>query len=95
MLLPDVNILVGAFRTDHAHHQVMDRWLASTLTGHEVLGLTPVVVSGYVRMVTNPRVFDLPTPLDQALGQIADLRTNKTVLDALPGPTGTSPVFPE
>ena len=86
MIQPDVNILIGALRDDAPHHDAVSRWLAGTLSGGEELGLTPAVVGGYLRIVTHPRIYAKPTPLDVAIGHIETLRDNEMVVDARPGP---------
>lgn len=86
MQIPDINVLVGIFRKENPLHELLASWLETTLAGEETVGLTPSVVAGYVRIVTNPRIFQRPTPLDTALGQIDTLRRSPDMLDALPGP---------
>ena len=74
MLIPDVNVLVAAFRTDHTHHGVARAWLESTTAGVESMGLTDSVLAAVVRVVTNPRVFRTPTPPTRIFGQLDKLR---------------------
>ncbi len=83
--MPDVNILVGASRGEDPRHAQLYSWLDSVLGHDEPLALTPAVVSGYVRVVTNTRIFADPTPLPRALGHIEALRENPSVLDVAPG----------
>jgi uncharacterized protein len=58
---PDVNVLVAAFRTDHSHDETARAWLAKArrdcAQGSESLTLLPMVVTGFLRLVTNRRVF--------------------------------------
>lgn len=67
MLLPDVNVLIYAHRAESPEHGAYARWLTDTANGHEPFGLSELVLSGVVRIVTNPRVFKTPTPLETAL----------------------------
>ena len=85
MLMPDVNVLVAAHRTDSTHHDVTRAWLEQTIGGHEALGVSESVTAGFVRIVTHPKVFLRPTPLDQALGQIDRLLDAEGVLKVTPG----------
>lgn len=73
MLIPDVNILVGALRPDSPSHEALRTWLADAVAGDEPVGLLDVAASDFLRVVTHPRVFDPPTPLRQAVGAIDDL----------------------
>jgi toxin-antitoxin system PIN domain toxin len=62
---PDVNILVAASRQDHPHHAPALAWLETALTGHDAgqpLAILPMVASGFLRLVTHPRIFVEPTP---------------------------------
>lgn len=69
-MTPDVNILVAASRQDHAHHQPALAWLEAALSrsaeGHG-MAILPMVASGFLRLVTHPKVFIEPTPIDAAL----------------------------
>ena len=83
--MPDVNVVIGAFRKDEARHPQLRRWLHTVLESDETLALTPAVCSGYVRIVANPRIYGIPTSLDTALGHIEARRRNEGVVDAAPG----------
>jgi toxin-antitoxin system PIN domain toxin len=65
--LSDVNVLVYAFRSDAAGHQAYREWLRATVNGDEAYGIAPQVLSSFVRVVTNRRVFARPSRLDEAL----------------------------
>jgi toxin-antitoxin system PIN domain toxin len=67
MDLPDVNILVYAHRGESAHHQTCRTWLDRVLASDQAFGISELVLSGFVRVVTNPGIFKSPTPLDVAL----------------------------
>lgn len=67
MLLPDVNVLVNAFRTDAPEHETCARWLSQAATGGEMVGLCDGVLMGFVRVVTHPRIFTEPSPTELAL----------------------------
>jgi uncharacterized protein len=52
---PDINILIAASRSDHAHHAVARAWLLETLALGETgrpLRLLPMVLAGFLRLVT-------------------------------------------
>ena len=70
-MTPDVNVLVAAARSDHPHHAVALGWLEGTLAGAEsgtVCALMPMVLASYLRLVTSPKIFKHPTPIDEAIG---------------------------
>lgn len=70
-MTPDVNVLVAAFRADHVHHAAARAWLDHTrrtcLAGRTSLTLLPVVVAGFLRLVTNARVFVQPDGVEDAV----------------------------
>lgn len=86
MIIPDVNVLVGAFRTDADRHPGLRGWLEGAVSGPELLALSDSVLGGAVRILTHPRVFAVPTPLVTALDQIAALRDADGVVRLSPGP---------
>lgn len=68
-MTPDVNVLVAASRSDHPHHDPALNWLNSALAAGSPgrpLALLPMVASGFLRLVTHPKVFVEPTPIDAA-----------------------------
>lgn len=67
MQLPDVNVLIYAHREDAPEHEPYAAWLESLTTSDEPFALSDVILSGFLRIVTNPRVFDPATPMDTAL----------------------------
>jgi len=69
-MTPDVNVLVAASRQDHPHHEVARTWLEMALTqsgAQQPLAILPMVASGFLRLVTHPKVFREPTPIAAAL----------------------------
>ena len=69
-MTPDVNVLVAASRGDHTHHAVARAWLEQAAVGAaagSALTLMPMVLASFLRLVTSPRIFLVPTPIDDAL----------------------------
>lgn len=86
MILPDVNVLVGALRADAPHHSTLRSWLEAAVAGVEDVGLTDAVLGGTLRVLTHPRVFRSPTPIGEALDAVAHLRSAEGVVRVVPGP---------
>lgn len=86
MLLPDVNVFVYAHRSDTPDHDRYRSWLESVLSSDSAFGASALVLSGFVRVVTHPRVFAEPTPLEVALRFVADVRQRPTCVVVAPGP---------
>ncbi|MDQ3464365.1 MAG: VapC toxin family PIN domain ribonuclease, partial [Actinomycetota bacterium] len=66
MVLTDVNVLVYAFRPDATDHERYRDWLQDLVDGPEAFGCSDIVLSGFLRVVTHPRVFASPDSLDAA-----------------------------
>lgn len=86
MILPDVNVLVYAARDDAPANARYREWLEDALAGPEPVALVPPVLAGFLRIVTNPRIFTQPSSLDDAL-RFADA--------VLAGPAATVPALSE
>lgn len=86
MLLVDVNVLVYAHRTDAADHPRYRQWLESQLGSDAAYGMADLVLSGFIRVVSHPRVFREPTPLEAALRFTAAIRDRSNCVNVVPGP---------
>ena len=73
MTLADVNVLIYAFRRDSSHHAACKAWLDGTIAGNVRFGASPLVLSGVLRITTNPKVYREPSTLDEAVGFCSDL----------------------
>jgi uncharacterized protein len=67
MILPDVNILIYAFRKDSQDHWRFREWVESAVNGPSAYAISPQVLGSFVRVVTHPRVFAHPSRVDEAL----------------------------
>jgi uncharacterized protein len=85
MILPDVNILVYAFREDAENHATFRSWLEGLVNSNDAYGITDLVLSGFLRIVTNPRAFNLPTPMAEALTFVERLRNAPNCVLVAPG----------
>lgn len=74
MIIPDVNVLVFAHRRDSPDHEQYKAWLSGLVAGDDELGLANPVLIGFVRIVTNQRIFRDPTPIASALHFVSALR---------------------
>ncbi len=85
VVLPDVNVLVYAFRKDAADHQHYRAWLDSTVNGDSSFACSDLVLSGFVRIVTHPRIFREPSQLTEALNFSCALRDQPICRPVFPG----------
>ena len=85
MLLPDLNVLIGAHRTDSPAHPACRDWLRSAYAGDEAFGLCAPVLIGLVRVLTHPRVFRPPDTLEQAFTFVESLVGHPNAVILNPG----------
>ncbi len=85
MILLDVNVMVEAFRQDAPRHATVRPWLESTIASEGAFAVSDLVLSGFLRVVTHPRVFDPPTPLTAAMDFAEALRAQPNCVSVAPG----------
>ncbi|MCK5189552.1 MAG: type II toxin-antitoxin system VapC family toxin [Methylococcales bacterium] len=84
MYLMDVNIFVYAFREDVKEHLVYREWLESVLNSDEFYGVSELVLSGFLRVVTHPKVFNVPTSLGDAIAFTQQIREKSNAINIVP-----------
>ncbi len=80
-----MTVLIYAYRQDAADHELDRTWLEQAAVGDRPIGLSDVVLSGLVRIVSHPRIFRPPSPIGDAPGFIEDLFAQPTVVRLSPG----------
>ena len=70
MIVPDVNLLIYAYASDSPFHAKAAGWWEKRLSSPEPVGLVPVVLFGFVRIVTHARVFRHPMTANEATGHV-------------------------
>ena len=70
MILVDANILLYAEDSLSSFHQKARTWWDDQLSGNEPVCLCWTVLSAFIRIGTNPRVFEYPLSLEQTLARI-------------------------
>jgi uncharacterized protein len=73
VLMPDVNVLVYAHRADEEVHAAYRAWLERTMSGPEPVGLSVLVAVGFIRVVTNHKIYEHPTPASTAIAVVDQL----------------------
>jgi len=86
MILLDVNILVTIHREDAEEHEKIVAWLEAEFLNSVCVGVSELALSGFLRVVTHPKVFCKPTPLLDALEFAEQFRTHDAVRLFAPGP---------
>jgi toxin-antitoxin system PIN domain toxin len=70
MILIDANLLVYATAPDFSQHERARSWLDARVNGRAPVGLPWPSLLAFVRLVSNPRVFERPRPIDSAWSQV-------------------------
>jgi toxin-antitoxin system PIN domain toxin len=86
MMLIDVNVLVYAHRTDAPKHSAYRKWLEKLINGDQAYGVSDLVLSGFLRVVTHPRVFSPPSDLASGLAFARTIRGQPNAVAITPGP---------
>lgn len=72
MILIDANLLVYAHVVGFERHARAREWLDEVLAGTAPVGLPWPSLLRFLRLVTNPRVFERPETMASAWGQVAE-----------------------
>ncbi len=86
MICPDVNVLVYAHREDSSDHPRYAEWLRRLASQAEPFAVSVLSLAGFVRVVTNPRIFIHPTPPETALAFCDRLTQRRQARLVAPGP---------
>ena len=70
MKIIDVNVLLYAVNPETDPAGKVRRWWDQALAGDESIGLSWIVLSGFLRISTNPRIYAEPMTVDQALDEV-------------------------
>lgn len=86
MQLPDVNVLVYAHREDTEDHSRYREWLVGLLESPRAYAISDLVLSGFLRVVTHPRIFREPSSRGAALRFVHQIRDRNHCVRVEPGP---------
>ena len=82
MILPDVNVLIYAFRSDAKDHRKYKAWLEDVVNSSAAYGIAPQVLGSVVRICTHVRIFQRPSAVREVFDFCRALQEppNATVL---------------
>lgn len=72
MKIVDLNLLIYAINQDAPDHQKAKQWWENCLIGPETIGIAWVVVLGFLRITTHPKIMPMPLSPRQAMEFIDD-----------------------
>lgn len=85
MFLVDVNVLVYAFRRDAPDHERYAHWLQEVVNSNAAFGMADLVLSGFLRIITHPAVFDPPSSAARAIAFVKQVRGRPNCVTVAPG----------
>jgi toxin-antitoxin system PIN domain toxin len=68
MIIPDANLLIFAHNRDAPYHQLAKEWLQDLMRSRKPVGLPWIVISGFIRLSTHPRLLKEPVTVEEAIG---------------------------
>ena len=86
MILPDVNVLLYAFRTDSQQHDEYRGWLEEVVNGEAAYGMAPQVLASLIRITTHPRIFVRPSRREDVIAFATLLLQQPHCQHVEPGP---------
>jgi toxin-antitoxin system PIN domain toxin len=86
VLLLDVNVVLAAHRADHPQHASVRGWFDRMLTGEERFAVPALVWGSFLRLATNRRIFEVPTPRPDAFAFVEATCAQPLHLPIGPGP---------
>jgi toxin-antitoxin system PIN domain toxin len=72
VILLDANLLVYAHISDSPAHEQARRWLDDRLNGSAPVGFPWPTTLAFLRLVSNPRIFERPEPIEHAWRQVQE-----------------------
>ena len=66
MILPDVNVLIYAFRREVPEHERCRRWLQGVVDADARFGMSPLALAALVRVTTNRRAYPNSSSIEDA-----------------------------
>ena len=85
MILVDVNLLIYAHRRDCENHEKYRSWLKHALSQEPVFGISELILSSTIRILTHPKVFAKPDSLKEAFDYVDTIKSRKSSVVIVPG----------
>jgi toxin-antitoxin system PIN domain toxin len=85
MIIPDVNLLIFAHNRFAPDHPAAKEWLMDLMRSGKPVGLPWIVISGFIRISTHPKLFKEPLHVADAIGITRSWLARKNVRTIEPG----------
>jgi toxin-antitoxin system PIN domain toxin len=70
LILIDANVLLYAHDASDPRHDRAVAWVETTIGGSGTVGLALTTVLAFIRIATDPRVYEVPMTTEQAIGLV-------------------------
>ena len=85
MILCDVNVLLAAFRPELSNHALSAKLIDSLVNGSASYAWNSTILATVVRIDTNPRVFQVPSHLEEVLAFCDSIKNSPNAVQVEPG----------
>jgi len=85
MILPDINLLIYAYHSGSPYHEEARCWWEDLMNGTVPVALPWIVIGGFIRLSTHPRILTNPMSPEKALAQVRQWLAHPVVLVIDPG----------
>ena len=85
MKLIDLNLLLYATNSDSPVHSAARRWVEETLSGDQLVAIPWIVLLGFLRIATNPRIMEHALTPTQAMDIVSGWLSRPCVRVVHPG----------
>ena len=86
MIIPDVNLLLYAYSDAYPQHEKAEAWWEDQVNADIRIGLADPVIHGFLRIGTNPGIFEVPMSIDEAAGHMETMLAEADIFRAPAGP---------
>ena len=85
MIIPDINLLIYAHNASDPQHLPALEWWERSMNGQEPIGLPWVVIGGFIRLMTHPRILETPMKATDATHCVRNWIDQDSVIVLEPG----------
>ena len=93
MILPDINLLLHAYNRESPVHPAARAWWEQLLNGTRPVGLSWVVMLGFIRVSTHRQILTNPLPVSTACAHARAWLSRPSVAVVDPGPRHAEILF--
>ena len=79
MILVDANVLLYAYDPRSVHHGRCRRWVETAFSGDEPVCMAWVTVLAFIRISTNPRIYEAPLSAEEAIAIVSSWLARRAV----------------